>query len=289
MDAQLKQRDARGLASAWLEAGPETVGDATPILLLIHGFPDAAQSWSFQIDALKDRYTVVAPFVRGAGPSEKSDRVRRYSPDAVALDVLEILKEVDPGGNRPIITVGHDLGCVHAWHLAELLQSRAKGVVLINGLTVSQMARRLTKPAQLKKSWYIFLMQVPILPELLARTASAPLLRFAHALGGLPVDLEPDIGDAKGVMLGPLNQYRAFVREIPRALRRSSKRLACPVLALWGANDAFLMAPRRDELEREAEHVTVRILPGNHWLHRQDHARVNKLLEEFVAKNGVKA
>ena len=288
MDAQLKQRDARGLASAWLEAGPEAATDATPILLMMHGFPDAAQSWSFQIDALKDRYTIVAPFVRGTGPSEKSDQVRRYSPDAVALDVLEILKDVDPGGKRPIITVGHDLGCVHAWHLAELLQSRAKGVVLINGLTVSQMARRLTKPAQLKKSWYIFLMQVPILPELLARTASVPLLRFAHARGGLPAGLRPAIESAKSVMLGPLNQYRAFMRDIPRALRRSSKRLACPVLALWGASDAFVVAPRRDELEREAEDVTVRILPGNHWLHRQDHERVNRLLEEFIARNGVK-
>lgn len=288
VDAELKQRDARGLASAWFEAGPVDTTETTPILVLMHGFPDGASAWSYQIEALKERYTVVAPYVRGAGPSERTKAVRRYSPDAVALDTLEILKEVDPTGKRPVVPVGHDLGAVHAWHLAELLQDRAKGVVLINGLTVSQMARRLVSPAQLKKSWYIFLLQVPVLPELLAKTASSPLLRFAHARGGLSPEFEPEVGDAKNVMLGPLNQYRAFVRDIPKALRRSAKRLTCPVLALYGADDAFVLAPRRDELEREAENVTIRILPGNHWIHRQDHVKINKLLAEFVEGAGGK-
>jgi pimeloyl-ACP methyl ester carboxylesterase len=289
MEAQLKQREARGLTSAWLEAGPAEPAAGTPVVVLMHGFPDSAKSWSFQIDALKDRFTVVAPYVRGTEPSEKAQRIERYAPDAVGLDVLEILREVDPTGKRPVVVVGHDLGAVHAWHVAELLQDRAKGVVLINGLTVRQMARRLTNPAQLKRSWYIFLLQVPLLPELLAKTASAPLLRFAHNLGGLPADLTPEVDDPKDVMIGPLNQYRAFMRLVPRALLRPVKRLACPVLALWGKDDAFVVAPKRSELERDAEKVTVRILPGNHWLHRQDSERVNKLLIEFVEQSGVPA
>lgn len=284
MNAALKQKSVRGLETAWLEAGPVD-GD---ILLLLHGFPDTAASWSYQTKAFKDRFHVIAPFIRGAGPSEAARAIQRYGTDGVALDILAILGEVDPRGERRIYLVGHDLGAVHAWHLARLLGQRVAAMVIINGLSLRQMLVRWRHPRQLLKSWYIFLMQLPLVPELAVRAAPRAMLSLAHGLGGLPQASRPDAVPLRGALAGPLNQYRAFIREIPRLTRRRSPRLTCPVLLLWGADDAFLVPPRAAELAHDATDVTIRIIEGNHWLQREQHEAVNGLIEAFFSLKSAK-
>lgn len=283
MEAVTRQKRIRGLDTAWLEAGGDAAA-AKPILLLLHGFPDAPESWEHQIVGFAPDFHVVAPYGRGAGPSEKSDDLGRYGPDGMALDVLAILDEVDPTRERKIYIVGHDLGAVHAWHVAGLLQHRAARLVIINGLTIGQMARRWNSPRQLARSWYIFLAQIPRVPELLFRRFPEPLLRFAHKKGGLSPEQSPSLEDVRESLVGPLNQYRAFLREAPGRLlggKDAERTVACPVLVLWGADDAFILPPTVDELRAEAPDLTVRILQGNHWLQREQPERVNKLMSEF--------
>lgn len=284
METRLSEKTVRGLGTAWLDAGPVD-GDA-PLVVMLHGFPDAPESWSFQMEPLKDRYRVLAPYARGAGPSEKALDVRRYGPDSVALDTLAILDEVDPERRRKVFLVGHDLGSVHAWHLAGLLQERAAGLVVINGLTIPQMLRRMTDPRQVLKSWYIWLMMLPVVPEVLFKRFADRLLRFAHKRGGLSPANRPDPSQLRDALVGPLNQYRAFLRAAPEALRAPKRRISCPVLVIFGAQDAFLEPPTHAELSRDASRLTVRILPGNHWLHREQPEKVNRLLQDFFAQNG---
>ena len=282
MAARLRQLTTRGLVTAWLEDGPAGPTTGTPVLLFLHGFPDTAEMWSGQLSGLADRYTVVAPYGRGVGPSSPADRRARYAPDSVALDLLAVLAAVDPSGARPVVLIGHDLGTVHAWNLARFLCDRAAGLVLINGLTIAAMMRRLRRPRQLLRSWYMPLMQLPVLPELLAKAAPEPLLALAHWLGGLTRERRPPATAARDALAGPLNQYRVFLAEAPRRLRTVEPRLACPVLVLFGADDAFLLPPRADELAAAAADVTIRILPGNHWLHRTRPAQVNALIAELA-------
>ncbi len=278
-----RQETIRGLKTAWLEAGPN---DA-PILVFLHGFPDTAACWDKQIGVFSNNYRVIAPFLRGSDQSEAGAALDRYSPDAVALDVLAILSEIDPGHKQKVFCIGHDLGAVHAWHLAGLLQDRAGGVVILNGLTIRQMLARWKHPRQLAKSWYIYLMALPVIPELLVRAAPSRLRTLAYTLGGLPKDGRPaDSGSPatdRGAMLRPLNQYRAFLRAVPRLAGRRRQRLDCPVLVLFGEDDAFLSPPTLDELSPDARRLTVRIIPGNHWLHRDQPERVNTLLGRFFA------
>jgi pimeloyl-ACP methyl ester carboxylesterase len=279
-ETALHTKEMRGLTTGWLTAG----ADATrPIVLLMHGFPDSAESWDRQIAALTDRYQVVAPYVRGAGPSEKASDLHRYAPDSVALDALAILDEVDPTHERRVFLVGHDLGAVHAWHIAGLLQKRAAGLVIINGLTIGQMSRRLTNPRQLAKSWYMLPMQIPVLPELLLGRFADRFLTAAHRKGGLPRAKRPDHTLLKDAITGPLNQYRAFLRATPKSVKAPRRRLGCPVLVIFGAEDAFLEPPTHAEIARDATNLTVRILPGNHWLHRDEPEKINRLLRDFFA------
>lgn len=276
----LRETTSRGLRTGWLQAGP---ADAPEVVVFLHGFPDSAASWDHQIAHFAKTHTVIAPYVRGAGPSEKARGLRRYGRDAFALDVLSILDEVDPKKKRPVHVVGHDLGAAHAWHLAGLLQKRAKSLAIINGLTVGQMLRRWRRPRQLVKSWYIAAMQLPLLPEAMFGALGQPLVAFAHAQGGLPPERRPDFRTVRGSLTGPLNQYRAFLREAPDALARE-RRLQCPVLVVFGKDDAFLVPPTRQELEADAQRVTIRILPGNHWLHRENPEKINRLLGEHFGR-----
>jgi len=277
MKGRLETSTIRGLRTAWQRLGnPEK-----PILLFLHGFPDSPETWEFQVEHFRNDFDVVCPYTRGAGPSEPAIDSARYGLQASALDLLQILDEVDPSGERDVYCVGHDLGAVHATNLANYLGSRLKGLVLMNGLPLPVMARRMDRPKQLLKSWYIFAFQVPKVPELLLAKFPEFFLNVAHRGGKAP--LKPE--QVTDCLVAPLEQYRAFVKELPQSFEPIPD-LPCPLLVLWGEDDDFLLPPRTEEFTSFASHLTCRILPGNHWVHRANPARVNRLLGDFFAKSG---
>lgn len=281
MVGHIRRREFRNLKTAWMDVGP---ADA-PILFFLHGYPDSAETWHFQVEHFKHAFHVVCPFSRGTGGpegSEASDAVERYSQNALSLDALQILESVDPTHTHPIILVGHDLGAVTAWNLAPLLKGRLKGLVILNGLSLYQMAKRLKDPAQLLKSWYIYLINIPYLSEFIATHFSKRVLKLAYDLGGLPARLRDTPSDPSRNLVSPMNQYRAFSRELPSVLRHKPAKIKCPTLILWGNRDAFILPPTLNELEPYTNQVTVRILDANHWLHREQANEVNALLENFL-------
>lgn len=278
---EIRKSVFRGLDTAWLETGKER--EQAPIILFLHGYPDTAYSWAAQLDYFGREYHAVAPFARGAGPSVNARDVARYGRTSAAIDNLDILNKIDPSRQRPVIVVGHDLGVVHAWTLARLLGSRLKALVTINGLDLVQMAKRLrSQPRQWLKSWYMPVMQVPGIPELLTRSFPDRILAFAYQQGGLAQPSGAPLNEQRSAVAGPLNQYRAFLRAIPQALREKLRPLDAPVLVLWGAQDAFLEPPQVAEFEPYAHDVRIRILEGNHWLHREKPADINELIKNFV-------
>jgi pimeloyl-ACP methyl ester carboxylesterase len=215
--------------------------------------------------------------------------------------------------------LGHDLGVVHAWHLAGLLRERAKALVTINGLPIAQFVARWRRPKQWLKSWYVFLFQVPVVPEVVFSAGGAGIFRrLSYRVGGLSKAQRPALGggdvpapgpDGPGVadgrvgrlgklgdlvdrmqgesrraVLGPMLQYRAFFRSVPQQLEVGTPRLECPVLSLWGETDPFLVPPTYDELEGVARRLTIRIIAGGHWLHREKPDEVNRVLDKFFSE-----
>lgn len=280
MKARLESAVIRGLNTSWYRAGDTQ----KPILLFLHGYPDSPETWESQLDHFKNDFEVVCPFLRGAGPSEKAGTIRRYGLAGVGLDLLTMLKRIDPKSSRPVYCVGHDLGAVHAAHLAQLLGSRMQGLILLNGLPLSQMARRFTNPKQHLKSWYIYLMQLPFFPETVAKHFPKVILGLAHELAHLPKAQQVPTHKLRGAIVHTVNQYRAFARELPRHWRQSEPRIHCPLLVIWGEDDAFLVTPTADEFKPFAHQITSRIIEGNHWVHRESPKRVNRLIGEFIQK-----
>lgn len=268
----------RGLQTAWVEGAPPSKN--APILCFLHGFPDTPATWDRQMEHFADRYHVIAPFARGAGESEPAPTLDRYREGSTTLDLLQILKEVDPAGKREIRLVGHDLGAIAAWNLAPLLGDRLKAMAIVNGLSLVQMFHRRGRWQQQLKSWYIYAFQIPKLPELIAKKFPGPALRLAHAIGRLK---EADRPEMDGPPHGALPHYRAYAREFPWLGRRRPVKLSAPVLVLWGSEDAFLLPPRWEELTPYAAHPVSRVLAGNHWIHREKAKEVNQALDRFFS------
>lgn len=281
-DRKLEQHsiNIRGLRTAWLQAHDNN----KPILLLLHGYPDTPESWSYQLEHYIDRFCIVAPYSRGTHPSEPAREVRRYDCPSTALDLLAILDKVDSSRKRPVIIACHDMGAPHAWYLSQVLGQRLRGLLVINGLSVAQMAQRFKNPKQHLRSWYMYAFQVPGLPERMLQQWPGKALKLAHRSGGLRPTLRPQIADTVRGLVSPINQYRAHARSLVGALREMPPRLDAPTLALWGEDDPFVSPPQDHEIGMWAKNYQIRVLPGQHWLHRESPELVNQTIDHWLQK-----
>ena len=88
-----------------------TWGDpSAPLALCLHGFPEHAHSWRYQLPALAELgYEAWAPNLRGYGNSTRPPRLRDYAIEQLLQDVAGL---IDAAGGRPVTLLGHDWGAV---------------------------------------------------------------------------------------------------------------------------------------------------------------------------------
>lgn len=277
MVIETKQAFLRNLHTAWLEGGKKE----GPILIFLHGYPDGPEIWSHQIEYFSSEYHVICPYARGTFASEPGDNLSRFTTHSICLDILEIIRLVDPKEKREIRVVGHDLGGAIAWRLASYLGPRLSGLVIINSLSIEQMAKRLiSRPMQLLKSWYIFSFLFPK-SEKVVSAFSTKLLPWVYRVGGLNPEQFPKLNVKEPFPVSTMKLYRAFARE---ALTRSNSqpdKIKAPTMVVWGKRDPFLLPPTTEEIEPYAQQVTLRILEGGHWLFREKPELTNELITKF--------
>jgi pimeloyl-ACP methyl ester carboxylesterase len=275
----LHQRTAkiRGLQTGWWSTRQAQPGK--PVLFFLHGFPDDVESWRGQLEKFSSSgYPVIAPYLRGCGPSEPSKDRTRYSRDSVVLDHLEILRqETLLWGEREVFVIGHDIGGMHAWTLARTLGPRLKGLVLVNAPDVGQLLKRVKKPKQLAKSSYIPVFLVRGIADRWFGPDADRSVKVARKRGGLQQSL-PLPGDVAPL----LEHYRAAFRDFSRIVFQKPDLVKAPVLAIAGKDDAFLEVPTLPEFKNYASQVELRVLDGNHWLQIEQEEQVNRLIQRFV-------
>lgn len=124
-DTPIRQRTAavNGVHLELLEAG--TPGD--PLVVLAHGFPEAAHSWRHQLVALAAAgYHAIAPDQRGYGRSSRPRDVAAYGIRELTGDLVAL---IDDAGAEQATVVGHDWGALIAWETARLHPTRVHAVV----------------------------------------------------------------------------------------------------------------------------------------------------------------
>jgi pimeloyl-ACP methyl ester carboxylesterase len=255
-----------------------------PAVLLLHGWPDSAWLWRFQIPVLTAAgLRVVAPDLRGFGDSDKPStvaayRVRESVRDMVALlDALQIDR---------VSIVGHDWGAPIAWLLATFVAERVEriAVLSVGHPDAFGAAEDGHLPLEhLRRQWYTLLFQFEGVAE---QWLSEDDWHRFRAFVAPARDVDRYIADLSrpGALTASLSWYRANSPP-QRLLGRASGALPkvpahIAVLGLWSDGDAYLV---EEQVRNSGRHVAgawryERITDASHWLQLDQPDAVNELL-----------
>ena len=239
------------------EAGPP---DGEPVLLL-HGFPQTSECWDGLVPLLTEAgYRTVAMDQRGYSPRARPKGRRAYLIEELVDDVVAAIDHY--GGS--VHVVGHDLGAAVAWVLTAVHPEKVRSLTAVSVPHPAAFRRALVTSRQIRKSWYIYVFQVPLLPELRLRRKFVKL--FVRR-GQTPEHAHRDrVGLSEpGALTAVLNWYRAMPLWSTRFLNATVHR---PTLFVWSDDDVALDRKGAELSERHVEGpYEFQILHGvSHWI-----------------------
>ncbi|BDP42999.1 epoxide hydrolase [Deinococcus aetherius] len=256
-----------------------------PLAVLLHGFPEFWRAWERQIEPLaRAGFRVVVPDLRGYNLSEKPPGVSAYRVGTLQEDVAALIRALGQGRAH---VVGHDWGGIVAWALAIRQPEVVDRLVILNAPHPARARQVARKPAQWRRSWYIFFFQLPWLPERFLHRFGAWALHGTNPQAYTDEDrrLYREAWDQPGAATAMINYYRAL-RRSRRARRESASgaQVRVPTLVIWGQRDVALLPELADGLDRWVPDLRVVRLPrASHWVMRDEPVRVNNLLVEFLS------
>jgi pimeloyl-ACP methyl ester carboxylesterase len=283
----VRHRDAivNGVRLHYVEAG------SGPVVVLLHGFPEFWYSWRRQIPALAAAgYRVLAPDLRGYNLSAKPAGVRHYRLEKLTQDVAGLIRYA---GVERAAVAGHDWGGGIAWVLAMRHPEAVEKLIVLNAPHPGAFYRELRSWRQLRRSWYMFFFQLPLLPELYFRAGDYAALGWVLRRDPLRPGAftEADIRKYKealarpGALTAAINYYRAAFRYHLRNPDANLRPVQCPTLLIWGEQDRYLGLALTEGLERWVPDLrVVRLADASHWVQADAWERVNRLMVDFLGK-----
>jgi pimeloyl-ACP methyl ester carboxylesterase len=290
--AQLAHREAlvNGIRLHYVEGGQG------PLIVLLHGFPEFWYCWRRQLPALAAAgFRVVAPDLRGYNLSDKPAGVASYRLDLLCQDVVGLIRHI--GAARAVV-VGHDWGGGIAWETALRHPALVEKLVILNAPHPEAFFRELKTFEQLRRSWYMFLFQLPWLPEwkISRRNFAAfdQLFRAdpvrPDAYTDMDIQLTKEAFAQPGALTAAINYYRAAFRSRLRGRETRNPRTEIPTLLIWGERDRYLGIRLTEGLERWVPNLRIERLPdASHWVQNDAPERVNELLLEFLGGSSATA
>lgn len=286
----------RRVRTGGIELCVAELGDPSwPTVVLVHGYPDSKEVWSRVAARLSDRFHVVLYDVRGHGRSSAPQPLRGgFTLEKLTDDFLAVVDAVSP--DRPVHLVGHDWGSVQGWEFTTVrrTEGRIASFTSMSGPSLDHFGHwingRIKRPTprrvgqllgQGAKSWYVYALHTPVLPELawrgpLGKAWPRLLERVERVPGdGYPTSSLPTDA-AHGAWL-----YRDNVR--PRLRRpRPDAYAHAPVQLITPLGDAFLSEWLYDQLEQWVPQLTRRTLQARHWIPRSRPDQLASWITEFV-------
>ncbi|MFF2406075.1 SDR family oxidoreductase [Streptomyces sp. NPDC058092] len=289
----------RRVRTGGIELCVAELGDESrPTIVLVHGYPDSKEVWTDVARQLADQWHVVLYDVRGHGRSTAPTPLRGgFTLEKLTDDFLAVVDAVSP--DRPVHLVGHDWGSVQSWEFATVkrTEGRIASFTSMSGPSLDHFGhwikQRMTRPTprrvgqllgQGAKSWYVYMLHTPVLPELawrgpLGRQWPRILQRLEKVpAGDYPTSSLPSDA-AHGAWL-----YRDNVRTRLRRPRTDAY-AHVPVQLITPTGDIFLSEKLYDQLELWAPQLVRRSLPAKHWVPRTRPDQLASWISEFVAAN----
>jgi len=264
-------------------------GGKGPPVLLLHGYPETHAMWHKVAPDLARDYSVVCADLRGYGDSSKPKGLpdhSNYSKRAMAKDMAEVMTAL---GHERFHLVGHDRGARVAHRLARDHGKRVRSLTVLDICPTLKMYDSTDKAFATAYYHWFFLIQKPPLPEMLL-AGKVPGYILGRLGSGLKNFSPAALREYERAFRDPrcihatCEDYRASAGidlEHDRADR--GKKLAMPVLALWGAKGvvARMFSPIRDWRE-VAKDVRGKALDCGHFLPEEKPLEVLGELRRFL-------
>jgi len=287
-----------GIRLSCRETGPKNA----PLLVFLHGFPEAAFVWDDLMLRLADRWHCVAPNLRGYEQSSAPDEVEAYRAKHLVADISAL---IDIFGGKLDALVAHDWGGAVAWNLAVQRPGAMRRLVIINSPHPATFLRGLQNdPGQQAASAYMNFLVRPDAEALLAENDFARLWPFFTNMGAADParpgggwlteavrDKYREVWSAG--LRGGCNYYRASPLRPPTAGDDSvmSIRFApeavtvhVPTLVLWAEDDMALPTSLLEGLEAYVPRMRLVRLPGaTHWVIHEQPATIAAEIERELA------
>lgn len=220
------------------------IGGAGPPLLLLHGNPQTHVMWHKVAPALARRFTVVATDLTGYGMSSKPPSTpghAPYSKRAMAQSQVEVMRAL---GFTRFHVAGHDRGGRVAYRMALDHPEVVSKLAVLDIIPTGESFARGGKDFAFGYYHWFFLAQPAPLPETLINADPRWWWRWHTARGQLDAFSAEAIDDYLACFSNPetvrgmCEDYRAGIGidcEIDAADKAAGRRIACPMLVLWGA------------------------------------------------------
>jgi pimeloyl-ACP methyl ester carboxylesterase len=244
--------------------------DAETVVLL-HGFPQSAQSWTgVSRRLLAAGYRVIAPDQRGYTPQARPRSRRAYRLDELVADVVAL---VDAAGAGRVHLVGHDWGGGVAWMVAATRPDRLRTLTIVSAPHPRAVVKAMLTSRQLLQAWHVMFFQLPWLPEAAFRSRRGRLATALLKRSGLGDHLARAYADRltsdPGALAGALRWYRALPLDTLTGLRTGA--VTVPTTYVWSTGD---VAIGRRAAELTGRWVTgpfdFTVLQGvSHWIPEQ--------------------
>jgi haloacetate dehalogenase len=214
-------------------------GGSGPPLLLLHGHPQTHAMWHRVAPCLAREFTVIAPDLRGYGDSSKPPTTpdhAPYSKRAMGRDQLALMHHF---GHERFSVAGHDRGGRVAYRLALDHPARVERLAVLDIIPTGEAFRRADMAFGLGYWHWFFLAQPHPLPE---RLLGADPDAYYFPNRTLPWLAPEALADYLRCVRDPATihamceDYRAGATYDFRLdeADRGRRRIACPLLALWG-------------------------------------------------------
>ncbi|MBD2432527.1 MULTISPECIES: alpha/beta fold hydrolase [Fischerella] len=257
-----------------------------PLMLMLHGFPEFWYSWRHQIPEFAKYFKVVAVDLRGYNDSDKPKEQSAYVMDEFIKDIQGVIQGL---GYEKCILVGHDWGGAIAWCFTYAHPEMVERLIILNIAHPAKFSEGLRTPVQLLKSSYVFLFQLPVLPEFLIQSLDYQLLENAfkgmavnkNAFSQADIEAYKNAAAKRGALTAMLNYYRNIFQG--QIFNKNWGVLEVPTLMIWGEKDTAQGKELTYGTEAYVRDLQIKYIPDcSHWVQQERPELVNQYMQEYL-------
>jgi epoxide hydrolase A/B len=274
-----------------VEAGPP----AGPMVLLLHGFPELAYSWRFQVAALGAAgFHVVAPDLPGYGSSDKPDVT--YDCEWINACLIGL---IDACGHERAVVAGHDWGGILVWTMARQHPARIAGVI---GVNTPDLPRPPLPPVQLLRQIfvdtpiYIIQFQERGVAEWVLGSWGRGVDDFVEMIFGATtqnsaafppevLDVYKDAFRPVGALTPPIEYYRNLDRNWELTAPIADRTVDVPCLMISAADDPVLTPAMTLGMEERVPNLERVVIENcGHWTQQERPEETNAAMLAYLRR-----